>query len=441
MVSANSSKKKGIDREIVRLTVPTVLSNISVPLLAMCDTSVAGHMGSEQYLAGIAIGSMMMSTVFWLFSFLRAGTSGLTASAFGAADRRRMAYALLRSVALGIVVAIVVACLQRPILSLLNRAVGASPVTFSLASRYFAIAMWGAVPMMVLTAVSGWFVGMQSTKSAMTVNIAMSVLNVAFTLLLVYGAGMGYDGIPLGTVAAQWLILIPALWIARRLSRRNGLSFTFDARLFFDHREWRQMFGVNSNLFFRSACLIAVSMSIYAFSARLGDVAVGANAVINQLFLFFSYFMDGFAFTGEALIGRWHGAGDKKMLWLCVRAIMLWSAVLTIAFSLFYMAALPLLTSLLSDSAAVASSVEECRIWVALIPVAGAAAFVFDGFYIGITRTRPMLISTLCGVVLFLTLLVFVAREPRMMWMAFSCYLALRSMILIILFPYNLKKI
>ncbi|MDE6342560.1 MAG: MATE family efflux transporter [Muribaculaceae bacterium] len=440
MVSGFFLKKDGIDKEIVRLTVPTVLSNISVPLLAMCDTAVAGHMGSEKYLAGIAIGSMMMSTVFWLFSFLRAGTSGLTASAFGASDRGRMAYALMRSLALGIVMALAVAALQTPILSLFKPAVGATEATFSLAARYFSIAMWGAVPMMVLTAVSGWFVGMQSTKSAMTVNIAMSALNVAFTLLLVYGAGMGYDGIPLGTVASQWVILIPTLWLARRLSRRNGLAFSFDARIFFDPQEWRMMFGVNSNLFFRSACLIAVSMSIYTFSARLGDVAVSANAVINQLFLFFSYFMDGFAYTGEAVVGRWHGAGDFEMLRRYVRALLRWSAVVTVVFSLFYLVALPVLTSLLSDSEAVAASVEECRIWVVLIPMAGAAAFIFDGFYIGLTRTRPMLISTLFGVALFLTLLIFVARSPWMLWMAFTCYLALRSMILMILFPSNLKK-
>lgn len=440
MESGFFPKKDGINREIVRLTVPTVLSNISVPLLAMCDTAVAGHMGNEKFLAGIAIGSLMMTTVFWLFSFLRAGTSGLTASAFGAADRGRMAYALIRAVATGITVALVMMALQKPLLALLRMAIGASPDSSALSARYFSIAMWGAVPMMVLTALSGWFVGMQSTKSAMAVNIALSLMNVGLTLFFVYGCGMGYDGIPAGTVAAQWLILIPALLISVRLSRRYGLRFSFDSSRFFDVTEWRMMFGVNSNLFFRSACLIAASMSMYSFSARLGDVAVGANAVINQLFLFFSYFMDGFAYTGEAIVGRWHGAGNIRLLRSYVNALLLWSAAVTVVFSAFYLVALPVLSSLLSDSVAVAESVENCRLWIVLIPFAGAGAFIFDGFYIGITRTRPMLISTLCGVSLFLSILFFAPHDPWMLWMAFCCYLALRSFILIIMFPSNLKK-
>lgn len=439
MNSESPASQASINREIVRMTVPTVLSNISVPILAMCDTAVAGHMGSEKYLAGIALGSVMMTTVFWLFSFLRAGTSGLTASAFGGSDRARMANALLRSSALGVAIAILVMIFQVPLLRLLHLALGASPEVTALSERYFSIAMWGAVPMMVLTALSGWFVGMQSTKTAMAVNISLGILNVGFTLFFVYAARMGYDGIVLGTVAAQWLILLPAAIMARRLSRRHGVVLSFSFPVFFDSGEWKLMLGVNSNLFFRSACLIAATMSMYSFSARLGDVQVGANAVINQLFLFFSYFMDGFAYTGEAIVGRWHGAGQGLLLRRYVRALMIWGAGVTAVFAIFYIGTLPLLVSLLSDSQAVAASVEECRVWVALIPVAGAGAFIFDGFYIGLTKTRPMLISTLCGVVLFVGLLFSVADSPRELWMAFTCYLALRSLILIAMFPSTLR--
>ena len=288
--------------------------------------------------------------------------------------------------------------------------------------------------MMVLTALTGWFVGMQSTSTAMAVNIGMSLLNVVVTLTLVYGFGIGYEGIAIGTVISQWMILIPALWFAWRLCKKNSISIETN-RIFLDSKEWKQMLDVNSNLFFRSACLIALTMMLYAYSARLGDVEVSSNAVINQLFLFFSYFMDGFAFTGEALTGRYMGAGNPMMLKKSMTALLKWTFGITLWFALFYIIALAPIVRLLSDSEAVALSVRECRVWVALLPVAGALAFIYDGFYIGLTKTRPMLVATLCGVGLFAILILTLSHTQRMLWMTFTCYLALRSGILVSLFP------
>ncbi len=438
MARENMDKSDTINRDIVRMTIPTVLSNISVPLLGLCDTAVAGHMGNEKYLAGIAIGSVMVTTMYWLFSFLRAGTSGLTATAFGADDREGMGDCLSRSLLMAIVIGFVIMVLQVPMLGLLQKAMGASDDVTALSGRYFSLCILGALPMMVLTALTGWFIGMQSTAMAMTVNIGMSLLNVAATLILVYGAKIGFEGIAYGTLASQWIILIPAVWMVISMCRKKGVVFRFEKRRLLDAYAWKQMFNVNSNLFFRSACLIALTMMLYAYSARLGDVEVSSNAVINQLFLFFSYFMDGFAFTGEALIGRYNGAGDLSRLRKSVKALLRWTVAITVLFATVYCLALTMITKLLSDSAAVVASVDGCRLWVTLLPVAGAAAFIFDGFYIGLTRTRPMLISTLCGVSLFAVLLQFVAHSQWMLWMSFTSYLALRSIILVGLFPKNI---
>lgn len=430
-------KIESVNRDIVRMTVPTVLSNISVPLLGLCDTAVAGHMGNEKYLAGIAIGSVMVTTMYWLFSFLRAGTSGLTAVAYGANDRGGMGYCLLRSLFVAIVIGLFIMAVHVPVLALLQKAMGASQDVSELSGRYFSLCIMGAIPMMMLTALTGWFIGMQSTAMAMAINIGMSLLNVVATLTLVYGMNIGFEGIACGTLAAQWLILIPAVWIAITMCRKKGIVFKIEKSLMLDASAWKQMFSVNSNLFFRSACLIALTMMLYAYSARLGDVEVSSNAVINQLFLFFSYFMDGFAFTGEALIGRYNGAKNVKMLRKSVVALLKWTVGITALFAAIYSISLPLISGLLSDSRNVVESVVECRLWVSLLPIAGAAAFIFDGFYIGLTRTLPMLISTVCGVGLFVTILQFVDHSQRMLWMAFTCYLFLRSMILILLFPMN----
>ncbi len=417
------------------MTVPTVLSNISVPLLGLCDTAVAGHMDGEQYLAGIAIGSVMITTMYWLFSFLRAGTSGITATYYGAGDKEGLGLSMRNSLTLALAIGLLLTSFHAPMLRLLQKVMGASPEVTELSGRYFSICIMGAVPMMVLTALTGWMIGMQSTAKAMAVNIGMSLLNVATTLILVYGFGLGFEGIAWGTLVAQWLILVPAWWLVVRLCRKHDVSVYPDKRIILDRQGWKKMFGVNSNLFFRSACLIALTMMLYAYSARLGDVEVSSNAVINQLFLFFSYFMDGFAFTGEALIGRYSGAHDSHMLQVAIRALLKWTAFITLIFVAAYSLALPYIVSLLSDSEAVAKCVEECRIWVSVLPLAGASAFIYDGFYIGLTRTRPMLISTVCGVMLFACLIYTVSHTQWMLWMSFTSYLALRSLLLVTLFP------
>lgn len=426
-----------LDRKIVRMTVPTVLSNISVPLLGLCDTAVAGHMEGEQYLAAIAIGYVMLTTMYWLFNFLRAGTSGITATYFGAADRDGMGRSLRNSVVLAVAIGLFILAVHAPMLGVLQKVMGASPEVTLLSGEYFKICIMGSVPLMVVTALSGWMIGMQSTAAAMAVNIGMSVLNVIATLTLVYGFNLGFHGIAYGTLAAQWLILVPALWIVARLCRKHKVSLHSNSRQLLSKDGWKQMINVNSNLFFRSACLIALTLMLYSYSARLSDVGVSANAVINQLFIFFSYFMDGFAFTGEALIGRYSGANDGYMLGMAIRGLLKWTVIMTLLFVAVYTIALPSIVRLLSDSLAVAESVEECRLWVSLLPVAGALAFTYDGFYIGLTRTRPMLISTLCGVALFAILISIVSHTLWMLWMAFTCYLGLRSALLIGLFPYN----
>ncbi|MDE6522949.1 MAG: MATE family efflux transporter [Muribaculaceae bacterium] len=434
-----TSVEESLNRKIVRMTVPTIVSNISVPLLGICDTAVAGHMGEERYLAGMAIGSVMVTTMYWLFSFLRAGTSGLTATHYGAGNKEGMKISLRNSMSVAIVIGILLMAIHSHILVLLQKLMGATPEATELSGEYFSVCIQGAVPMMLLTALSGWFIGMQSTATAMAVNIGMSVLNVIATLTLVYGFGMGYKGIAIGTVTSQWLILIPALWFAWRMCKKNGISIATN-RIFLDSKEWKQMLNVNSNLFFRSACLIALTMMLYAYSARLGDVEVSSNAVINQLFLFFSYFMDGFAFTGEALIGRYNGSNDYTMLKNSMKALLKWTVGVTAVFVGVYSIALSPIVSLLSDSEAVAYSVGECRLWVSLLPVAGAMAFIYDGFYIGLTKTRPMLISTLCGVGLFAILIHTLSHTQWMLWMSFTCYLGLRSCVLMLMYPYNKMK-
>ena len=280
---------KEIDRNILRLAVPAILSNITVPLLGLSDTFITGHLGSERYIAAIAVGTMMANAVFWLFGFLRAGTTGLTAEAWGRGDneagRRIFTASFLLAAAIGL--ALVLA--SYPLARLMIAIMAPPEATARLAVRYFMLIVLAAPAQLVTMAVTGWMIGRQNTVWPMVVAISVNVINIALSFVLVFAVGTGFTGVAVGTLVANWSGLLIALGLARRLAAGTGLwcgrrelASGFDVRRFF---------RVNSDLMMRSVCILAVPYAMTAFGARLGDITLAVNAVIMQFFLFFSYFI------------------------------------------------------------------------------------------------------------------------------------------------------
>lgn len=440
-ISAAETPHHPLDRQIARLAFPAIVSNITVPLLGLCDTAISGHLGDTAALGAISVGSMMLNVAYWLFGFLRMGTTGLAAEACGARDTAAQRLTLWRSLAVAAGIGLLLIFLSRPLCILLLQVTGATPDVANLAGRYYRICICGAPALLATMAFSGWMVGMQSTVLPMIVAVSVNIINIILSLTFVFGCGMGFTGVAYGTLISQWAGLLLAVVLSARLGiSLRGLSGSgrIMARLF-NGRELRRFLTVNTDLFFRSACIMGVSLTITSVGARLGTVTLAANAVMMQFFIFFSYFMDGFAFAAEALTGRYKGARDRGMLRSSVKRLLVWSGAMALLFFAVYLLWQTCITSLITDDAAVIARVGDYRLAVVLIPPLSVGAFICDGFYIGMTATRRLLLATLGATAVFFA----VAFLPSwggipgngMLWAAFLTYLALRALFLGVMVP------
>lgn len=417
--------------------MPAIVSNITVPLLGLCDTGISGHLGSELYLAAIAVGSMMLNVVFWLFGFLRMGTTGFTASAFGGGDDKLVRQIFTASVILAILIGCLLILLRNPLAALLTRVISPDAGVKSLALDYFRICIAEAPAMLFTMAVTGWFLGMQSTFWPMVIAISVNVVNIILSFLLVFVFRQGFEGIAWGTMTANYIGAVIAIIAAVRF--RKGKPLFVSPRKALDSRLLIRFFKVNTNLFVRSFCIICVSVAVTGAGARLGAEVLAVNAVIMQFFTLFSFFMDGFAFSGEALVGRWYGAGDAVKLRKSVSALLIWTVGMAAMFTVVYSSGGGIITDILTDEQSVRSGVRGMLVWICVLPMVSAWAFIYDGFYIGITDTGRMLLATAVATTVFFCV-VFLRIGPggitvsvesnTMLWTGFLSYLALRGLIL-----------
>ena len=427
-----------INREIIRLSVPAILSNITVPLLGLCDTAIAGHLGADSFIGAIAVGSMMINVTFWLFGFLRMGTTGLTAQAFGADDAVALRTVFSRAVTLGAAIGTLLLLLMYPLREMLLTLISPDEPIRALASRYYTIVLMSAPALLATNAVQGWLFGMQTTLIPMTVAIATNVINIAISLTMVLIFHTGFIGVAIGTLSANWLGLLLALILARR--KAGGKLWIPFRDVFTDREGLGRFFRVNSDIFLRSAAIMAVSLGVTAIGSRLGALTLAANAVMMQFFNFFSFFMDGLAFTAEALTGRFAGARDFGMLRRSRNALLWWSAAIAALFFGIYCFAPDPIVALITDSPTVRADIRNYYLWLTLIPPLTVAAFIFDGFYIGLTATRTMLAATAVSALLFFGICFIhtdgiALPDNGRLWTAFLAYLAGRGTILAALSP------
>lgn len=430
-----------LNRLIAALAVPAVVSNITVPLLGLSDTAISGHLGSTAYLGAMAVAAMMLNVLTWLCGFLRMGTTGLTAVAYGAGDREAQWRTLVRSVTIALSIGLLAVCLQEPLVRLFMWWTGSVGEVGEYGKLYFSIAVWGIPPALATMAMSGWFIGMQNTVWPMAVAIVTNLLNIGLSLALAVLLDYGFEGVAWGTTCANWLgallILGAVLWRMHGVRRPKW-------KILLGRGDWSRYFTVNVNLFLRSACVMAVSVSMTSVGSRLGDETLAANALLMQFFIFFSFVMDGLAFAGEALTGRYAGAGERKSLLAAVRRLLLWSAVMAIVFSGIYSLWASDIMALITDLPGVVAVASGYRVWLSLLPLLTVCAFIFDGFYIGMLHTRQMLYATLAGMSVFMLLtfvhidaagLVVGLPDNAMLWSAFLTWLAVRGVVLGLLLP------
>ena len=427
------------DHQILQIALPSIVSNITVPLLGMIDVAIVGHMGSPVYMGAVAVGSMIFNLVYWLFGFLRMGSSGLTAQALGRKDLTEVTRILVRSVSVALGIALLLIILQAPLKWLMFWLIGPTADVAPFASAYFNIVIWGAPASLTLFSLMGWYIGMQNTRIPMVISIMQNIVNILASLTLVYGLGMKIEGVALGTVIAQYAGLLMAIGLLVRYYSRIFRFFRRD-RIF---KKMGAFFAVNRDIFLRTLCLVAVNLFFTSAGARQGAVILSVNTVLIQLYLFFSYFMDGFAYAGEALGGKAYGAHNGIAFRETLRRLWMWMLIVTSAYTLLYIGGGQWIVSLLTDEAQVLETSREYLWWAWLIPAAGCVAFIWDGIFIGITATRGMLVSSFLSALAFFT--VYLLAESALgnhgLWLAQIVYLCMRGIIQTIWFRLRLSSL
>ena len=430
-------------KEILSLAIPSIVTNITVPLLGLVDVAIVGHMGDASYIGAIAVGTMMMNVICWLFGFLRMGTSGMTSQAYGRGDSKEAATILFQAIALGAAIGILFVLFQPLLLRLFLFFMRPSDEICAFASVYFHVCVFGLPAALVMYGLTGWFIGMQDTRTPMTVSIFQNIVNIMTSLLLVYVFGMKVEGVALGTLTAQYSGLLLALYILRRkyASHYQLLFSQFtlkpgDYSSFSYKHTLNRFFRVNRDIFLRTLFLVAVNAAFTSVGSRQGDVILAVNTLLFQFFTLYSYIMDGFAYAGEAICGKYYGAGNAPSFHACIRRLFAWGVIMTVVYTAAYYFGANDILHVLSNEQTVIEASEPYLLWVALIPVAGMGAFIWDGVFIGITDSRGMLLSCFVAAIVFAIILslFFTTMGNHALWLALLSYLLARGIMQTILF-------
>lgn len=428
-----------MNKSILKLAIPNIISNITIPLLGLVDMILMGHLDSAIYIGAIALGGTIFSVLYSFFSFLRAGTTGFTAQSYGNNDKTEIIYSLYRSVCIGIPIIILILSLQIPIAKISSLLLDGSNEVKELAITYFYVRIWAAPANILLYCLNGWFVGMQNTKIPMFIAILINVMNIILSFILVIIFEQNVKGVALGTVIAQY----SGLCLAIVLLIKNYKSYfvKINKEILFNIEKIKRFFRVNRDLMIRSFLLI-ISIAFFTNqSAKLGNNILAINMILLQSFYIFSYFTDGFAYAGEALVGKFVGSNDKTNLQKVVRLLLIWGFAISIPFTILYALFPTDFVKIISDNTEILTEVQPYYIYMIIIPLITFTAFIWDGIYIGATASKAirntMIISTI-----FVFIPSWYVLMPRFgnhgLWMAFLCFMIARGLAMTLMYKKNI---
>lgn len=436
-----------IDHEILKIAIPSIVTNITVPLLGLIDVTIVGHLGSPLYIGALAIGSMFFNVIYWIFGFLRMSTSGLTSQAYGRYDIAEIRKSLLRSLSIGVAIGLFLVAAQHLVreigLHLLRPTSDILPYTIT----YISICIWGAPAVLGLYSLTGWYIGMQTTKIPMYISIIQNIVNICTSICLVIFFHMKVEGIALGTLIAQYSGFILALLFLKSTSvyeplseylRVNSEQLDINCNI---QNDAPNIFNLNLNLFLRTLFIVAVNMFFTSAGAAQGPVILAANTLLFQLFTLYAFIMDGFAYAGEAIGGKYYGAHNLQMFHIIKNHLFLWGLALTILYTLVYYIGGQSFLHLLTSETDVIAVATPYLPWAVAIPFAGFGAFIWDGLFIGMTATRGMLISSVIAAICFflLSYLLSPIFANHALWLALLTYLLMRGIVQTIIFKLSTK--
>jgi MATE family multidrug resistance protein len=414
-------------RRVLTLAFPIVIANLTQPILGAVDTAVAGHLDNASYLGGVALGGLFFSFVFWGFGFLRMGTTGLVAQAFGANDPAGLRMNVVRALLLAFAIGAAVLLLQAPLIDYALRAIGGSEAVQQHARAYSHARIWAAPLALANYVVLGWLLGTQRVRLALATQVFINVVNIVAVLIYVYVFGWGIAGIGAATATADALGFVLGAAILWQL-RPRGLGALARASLV-DREALRRLVAINRDIFVRTLCLLGAFGWFAHLGARQGDATLAANALLLNFQTFMAYGLDGFAHAAEALVGAAIGARDRDAFRQAVKVTLFWSAVGALGFAAVYWTAGPWIVERLTDQAAVRAAAETYLPWAAWSPVISVWGFLLDGVFIGATRTHELMKA------MAMSLTVFVAASWALMtpygnhglWGALLVFMAARG--------------
>ena len=406
--------KRGINREIFRLAIPSIIANITIPVVGMVAIAVVGHIRGDAgfsaatLIGGISIGTMLFDLMYWNFGFLRTGTGGLVAQACGSGDKEECAALFYRAEGIALASAVFLLAIQWLVVKLALFIVDATPEVEYLASEYFYVRVWAAPATLSLMSIKGWLIGMQDGVSPMLTDIVVNVVNVAMSIILALGIhvgpfdydGMGFIGVALATVIAQYSgFILGLLLVFVKYSEVFSGRSPGDVRAAFRGPQVRQFFRLNLDV--RSLCFIGIYIGFTSIAATYGDLILATSSIMMQLMMLFSYITDGFAYAGEAMVGRFVGEQNLHNLRLTSRFVTLWSFMVTFVFLAVYWFFGDGMLAMLTNDPAVRECGHTFLIWLQLMPIIGCAAFTWDGIFTGATDTVDMRNAMLLSTVLY----------------------------------------
>lgn len=421
-------------RRVLRIALPILLANATVPLLGAVDTGVIGQLGEAAPIGAVGLGAIVLAFLYWAFGFLRMGTTGLAAQAIGAGESREVSALLVRGLLIGGAGGLLLVLLQAPLFALAFRLSPGSDEVEALARSYLSIRIWGAPAAIASFAVSGWLIAQERTRAVLIVQVWTNGLNVGLDLWFVFGLGWGVEGVAAATLLAEWSGLGLGLFLCRDAFRGRDWR---DAALILDRARLLRMAAVNADIMIRSV-LLEIAFGVFVFrSAGFGDGVLAANQVLMQFLAFSAYVLDGFAFAAEALVGRAMGGRNPAALRRAAILASLWAFGLSALIALAFGLGGAEIVALMAKSEEVRAEAARFLPFVALAPLVGAPAFMLDGIFIGATRTRDMRNAVAVALALYLAALwpLVALFGAEGLWIGLLLFLGLRGVTLQLRYP------
>lgn len=430
-----------MNRELLRLAVPNIIANLSIPLLGLVNVAVLAHLDSTTYLAAVSLTGVIFNFILWSFGFLRMSTTGITAQEFGAKNRSEISSALYRSFTISIFLGILIILLRNKLLSFGVFFLQPNSSILHIMEEYYNIRVFVIPASLLNFVIIGWLLGMQDSVAAMLMIVVENLVNVLLNLYFVVELGMKADGVALGALIAGWTALL--FGISMLIIRHRKTIEKPVIKLIFIISKLKRVLTLNVNIFIRAFSLLMVFSWFTYASSKYGNDVLAINTLLMQFFMFFSFFIDGFAYAGESLSGKYLGAGKIKSLKITVKILFKWASVMAFVFSFIYLVAGNWIISLLTDNEILIEMAMNRKIWVVIIPIVSFAAFVWDGVFAGTTHAAAMRNVMLVSVVCVFFPLYFSLQNifpETNLWIAFIAFFVARSLGMTIARPKFLRK-